>query len=256
MRSSENDNLMIDKYLRNEFSESEKLAFEARIAQDKSLQEELRFKKAIQDYFIEKSFDRKMNVLKSIERKEFNSSPAKTTGIKNNSKMKRIFIYSSVAAVLLFLILINPWWSNPQNSNIEFFNNNFSAYPSSAFTRGSETEDKQNINTDAYLKYEIGDFEQSAQLLEEAAKQGDIKSYLFAGIAYLGKHEYNKSLELLNIYKSHETTTDIDIPNLYIGINFMMLQKNSESIDILKELALKNDFIGKQAKLFLNKIEK
>lgn len=232
---------IIQAYVHDSLSETEKAAFEKEMSLNSALQI------AVADY---------RNIHVSIQQAERESLKKRLQELKNSETVEeqksvvrrlRPYLLPLAAASVLFIALLGKDFLF-SSSNTELYNDYYSSYPNTLQPVTRATGDV-NKETTAFVTYEAGDYKKAATLFEEILKtktDPDIKFYYSMSLLNSGKDK--TALALLHELKRDST---LYIPQTYWYAALLELkngnkQRSKELIDSLQ--LLNADFKTEAAK--------
>lgn len=182
-----NDDNLIDQYLNNSLSESDRLTFEARLQNDASLQEELNIRKDMNRFLKKRSNKKELKATLDnvgadffkIEQEEIiEKIPVQSSGMRS----LWIAVSGLAAAAVLILYLLSPW----QKSLYD----NFATHPSLSLTEKSTTVNQ--TATQAETSFNQQKYQEALNALNTylETNSNDTQAQLYKGICHLELAQY------------------------------------------------------------------
>lgn len=235
MNSNEDMNDDIDRYLREEMSDEEKVAFERKLGNDQNLKTELKLQESINSVLARNDKTNLKAELMDIGREVDN---------ENNPKGRSVKLYWYAAAcVAIISLLVFSQLIRSERSGQEIFDSYFEQYPVEEQTRGVSKEDKEQF----WQFYLEDDYQSALSILQMDRAQDPDNKQLIIYIAncHIRLNQPDKAINILReIGKQSEFYHDA----LWFS-SFAYLQKGDDSAfeKGMSELANSNSIYTKKA---------
>lgn len=264
MNDEELNNEIIERYLRKEMIDDERIDFEKKIAQDSDLKEQVGIYKAL--YSIEGTNDtwleteentelleKEVALFRSKETVQFAKNLKKYRD-SNTKKKRPVFhlrLLSTVAAIVIIAIFIfYPKDVNLSSLYEEY--HNWEELPS-YISKGDADKDTYKTLESLFLKKEYQTIISQTDKIDSSLFEIDQQASLFVGVSYLELNQYKEALEVfdlliqsnsLNAHKGYwyKALTYLKQGDKEKAIDILMIISNNTSYykhDIAKELLLK-----------------
>lgn len=260
------DDILIERFLRNELSIEEKNNFLKRLDTDEAFKEHFLLEKQLSESLDEKewSFVENINSEEVSEYSElFRSEEAKSLqktlsevslGHKKegSSKKRKVFYISGIAAAVLLLITLNLFNGS---ASTDYYSDYIMLNELPSFVDRSETTDKQDLVTaESYFKEKK--YEEALSVLNKVSSPElkDGNYYVYKAIALMELKKYKEAETTLNVLINSDL---LDAPKGY-WYKALLYVKSKEIKKAKKELNTlieKSDYKRKEAKELLEKLE-
>ncbi|CAM1374081.1 tetratricopeptide repeat protein [Tenacibaculum xiamenense] len=204
------EDILIERYLKNELDNKERTVFEERLKKDSEFNEKVSFEKELFSSFNENEWnfhhDNEEDVkdLESyFEKKEVKElqqnikSSFESIKKKNSPKIKRLYYVLAVAAsiALLLGVFLNPF--NPAPNSNELFAHYSSQELPTFVNRGDNSLDEL-VKAENYYKEK--DYAKASEIFNNALEKGKASAnvYIYSGLSYIQLGEQKKSEEIFD----------------------------------------------------------
>ena len=187
---------LIDRYLKNQMEDSERLNFEEKMASDPELANEVSLQKSILNG-IDFHFDQELK--QKLQKEE-----AQFEGPAENGKKINLWIGLAIAAVVVIAFFAYILAGSQQPAYDELYYSHYSPYPN--ITDPIARDDINDAQSPMQL-YESGDFQNAAGLLAEQLAQNpdDPQIKFYYAQAILANDEFNEAYEIFETLASDTT---------------------------------------------------
>jgi predicted Zn-dependent protease len=244
-----NKDILLEKHIQNELSNSEQKAFKQLLKEDLVFAQKVAFqndlKKSIQ-YQEQENFKELIGAIES----EHKVIPLK----KKFTLSKKWLIAASIALLLGLTFVLN----NKQTYKPEvLFAANFTPYKNVIYpiNRGVNNEKLQNKKAKAFIAYEDGDYKKAVQLFSELYKESKASYYLFYKANALLK--LGDSQQAIINLKQHLKTKDslTEKSNWYLALAYLKEKEIANAKKVLKTISSKKGYNSKKAQKLLQKLQ-
>lgn len=240
---------MVEAYLQNELSESDRKAFEARLKSEPQFRDTVKpLMLAGLSARIGREEDLRQRMSKWME--DIKQDPPKSKVV---SMIRPLYVGLAIAAAIaLVLLIVLPRFNTSEDFNGErLFAENFEPYlppetRSSALTLDSALQM-------AHVAILEGNYDEGIAQLEAVVDTTALpaavlqKELLYLGSAYLQAGQAEKALETFQII-NYPQSTEV---RWYTALTYLRLGDKESTMTLLKALASSNDYYGKAAKKLL-----
>lgn len=256
---------LIEAYLANKLSDSELIAFEERLKNDKDFFDSVQLEKQLFESLHEESvgYTNREHATVQAYKRAFESDDAKNIKkaiIKVEEsyhqkpiRIQNIIVYTAAASIVLFISVFSWNRINESPSNLYAEYIELSTLPSLA-ERGNDTSD---ILLNAQRQFENKSYTEAISILQEAIKDTtDHRSvkYVYLGIAQMESDQYDAAL---HTFKTLAQSDFIDAPLAHWYMALLYLKKeDSKQAEIQLKKIIQEDLYNKiKAEELLRKIE-
>lgn len=211
----------IDRYLDNEMSNEEKIAFESKIDSDPELAMDLKLQQDMRSLFGEDDWvEEDKELLKFPKAKEVTSFLRSDEAVdvkniitdvisenkSNSNSFSKAYLWMGIAASLLLLFGISQFFNTGASDYDQLYSQyiDVGSIPS-LVTRG---ENDSALLQEAQLFFEDKDYEKALQSFIKHQKKSEVVnplSYIYAGISYIELNQFDKALEQFDLLKKTDT---------------------------------------------------
>lgn len=260
------DDILIERFLKNELSIEEKDNFLERLDTDEAFKEHFLLEKQLSESLDEKnwSFVENINSEEVTEYSElFRSEEAKSLQKtlsevslehkkEGSSKKRNVFYLTGIAVAVLLLITLNLF--NGSDST-DYYSDYIMLNELPSFVDRSETIDKQDLmSAESYFKEKK--YKDALLILNKISipELKDGNYYVYKAIALMELNKYKEAETTLNTLINSDL---IDSPKgyWYKALLFIKSKQEEKARKELKYLLMKSDYKQKEAKELLEKIK-
>jgi tetratricopeptide (TPR) repeat protein len=226
---------LIEKYLTNEMSVKEQREFEELLINDPDLTKEFVLRKEIDNAVIEDDILNLRETLGDI----INEKPTFSL------KIKKPFIYTSVAAVVVLLIMITNINILPEKKqeNTELFQSYYSPYPTiMCFRSVADKTEIEEILYKAFSFYDEGKYEQASNCFSKVLNI-DSKNYMsqfYLAICEIEKNNLQNANEYLNDLILKKDHVFLEQAYWYLALTQLKQNNFEDAESILEKVVQEN----------------
>ncbi len=238
---------LIDKYLRNELSKEEEQLFNEQLAKDKSLRDELQFRKQVMEALNYRKKKEYKKVLDITEQK-----------IKRKQQVVRIAMTGSAAAIL-FIMVFSFIKLNQNNEEVKKLNFAYieKYYETPIFYLSQNVKGEQDKSTEpeAYKLFKAGDFVKAEAPFEQLRKDNpDDQGIIFhLAVVYLENRKLEKA-KLLFKELNYDGCTVETSTCWYLALILLEEDDSNGAIPLLEKLSSRKNDFQEQAQEILNQL--
>ncbi len=242
----ENEFDLIEKYLMNEMSVREQVEFEESLRSDPDLMKEFLLRKNINDAIIEEDVLSLRNNLNEI----VNTEPVTTRIIKKS------YIYSAVAAVIILIVVIANIYIFPlgQMDKNEVFQYYYSAYPAvMSFRSPVDQTEIEKILYDAFNYYDDGEYEMASKYFKQVLEKDSTNymSQFYLSVCEIEKNNLSEAEEYLNDLILKKNHIFWEQSHWYLALVYLKQNEMISAESILKKIVQENMTQKSDAQLIL-----
>lgn len=241
MQESENDILLIEKYLQHDLDSKETEIFHARLESSLDFREELELKKSMLAAI--RSED-KTQLLKEFEQLTF-----KETNYQSRTK-KITWYYSAAAAISIIIVsalLLRP-------STDDLMQDHFIPFPEQPITRN--VNGTVGIYKEAMQHYSLGNYDRSLESfsqIEDNTKEAEI--CLYKGNALLALDKAREAIPLL-VEAQMSKNQPVQIhAQWYLALAYLGADKKEESLSLLNKIASDKNLYQEKAQNLISDLK-
>ncbi len=239
MMETNNYSHLIEKYLFNQMSESEKREFEIQVESNPSLAEELELQKSLFEAANDEDFKKILPSLKSAEQ-DYLATLSKKRYLWFSPK--NLLLY---AASLLLIVLFSWLYfvNNNKVESIELFATYYEPYPMVLSFRGKNDLINGTVNSYNEKNFESVITSMNQLILEDSL---GFVPYMYLGIAHLELGNLDKAIENFTVVSDSNNATFRQQANWYIALTYLKANESEKARNILIELSSDMDSIINQ----------
>lgn len=229
----------IENFLLGKLDDSEQSEFQRQVIENKNLKQEVELLRIILNVAENKSLTED---LESIHQSLYPSS--------KSSKSIHLWKYiSGIAASFAILALFWFFYGEKEYSSADLYNQYYQAFPEYITTRNTQTDK----NTEAFLQYSKGEFEEAIQLFKTTDRQSEaVKFYL--GMSYMETQNISQAVATFSdLLPGSETYREQIV--WYLSLAYLKQGKKENTIQLLSKID-ENSFQYEQAKELLILLQK
>lgn len=252
MKTQNNYNKLIDKYINSEMTGDELELFENELKMNSRLKAEIELYKKIDHAIINDglaNFNKKINDIHS----EHTSSKVdhKTNFIQKN-------IYYLVAAIIILIIAIASiiyFSNNKKLSNTEIYSMYFKPYETIK-KRSAETITNDDIYKEALHNYDKSNYSRAIELFSQLFEQDDsyMAAYLYAGISLMETNNFPEAEKSFQTIINNNNIYYIQQAEWYLGLCYLKVNKTKKAKKQFNKIISRQGFYENKAKELLNKL--
>jgi hypothetical protein len=240
----------IEHYLMNELSIREQVKFEEELRKDPELRREYELRKEINEAIQE---DDVMELRDSL-------SKVMTKQSVFSNKTRKIYLISSVAAVIALILVISSriFFSSGIKNNVALYDKYYETYPAiMSFRSSDETTESKSDLYKAFAFYEAKDFIQASFYFERITQQ-DSTNYLsrfYLGICKIELDKPNEAEELLSALIVKNNHVFWEQAHWYLAMIYIKKDKQSKAREILHKIVQQDMAKKREAKDILKSLK-
>jgi tetratricopeptide (TPR) repeat protein len=173
------------------------------------------------------------------------------------TRYRKVLSYAAIAS-LAILISLGVLLKVQHNklTNEQIFEKHYEPYEVTMIYRSAET-DYQKMVSQAFTKYDAGDFYAAIDLFEQilAEDPGDMASHLYSGISYMETDQFNEAEIKFDKIIDHNDNSFIEPAQLYLGYCYLHTGQNDQARSHFKEIASSESSYNKKAKKIMRSIK-
>ena len=245
------DDMLIQRYLDDDMTESEKLDFEIRLRQTKGLQERM------EEYRLITHGIRHFGAQEAWKKIQALEAEAEALDFNHESKpIVTKWLYRGIAAsLLLFMIGFSFYWQQDERRYARLFDQYFNPYQVLGGANRGESQGPFALPR-AFETYYEKDYAQAIILFKEASVQED-RAYiwLYLGNAYLGNDQPQEAVEALKHVFTYANTDERTRIRTHwdLGLAHLKLNHTEEALYHFQAIQDTEDY-GQKAKTILKSI--
>lgn len=225
---------LFDRYLNGEMNDDEQQSFEARLADNSSLQEEL-------DAF--KMFEQAIRDSEAVAFKStLNAWDKEETTEEKSPKIRWIRLVTAAASIVLIVVLVNLFRGAPSNEAL--MSEYFVAYENVSVVRGEETQA-------AMQAYSEGDY--ASAVKELSPIKDNVSARFYLAESYMSLSRFQEAEEIY-VELLQEETAFSEIARFHLSLALIGQDKHAEAKEVLMEIDA-NSTYKSQATSLLKLIE-
>ena len=225
-----NYSALIEKYLFNRMSESERQEFEIQVESDASLAEELELQKKLFEAASDKDFNKIFPKLKQAEQ-DYLAAQAKKPFLRFSPTYLLL-----IAASLIFIVFFSWLFfvNNNKVESIELFATYYEPYPMVLSFRG-----KNDLINGAVNSYNEKNFESVITSMNHLILEDSLGflPYMYLGIAYLELGNLDKAIENFTIVSDSNNPSFRQQAKWHIALTYLKANESEKAKKILNELS-------------------
>ena len=261
------DDILIEQFFKNELSEIERKSFLERVESDDVFKEQYLLEKQLFESLNSNNWSFVSNVNTEIMKKNdeiFRTDKAKSLQKTLSEvhieykksiqvKKRRLFYISGIAASILFVITLNLFKTN-NNNTTDFYNNYIMLHELPSFvTRGEVSDKNKLVDAESYFKKK--EYQKAIATLEsvkdDSVKDGNF--YIYQAVSLLELNKYDKAEKVLN-YLIHSDLIDAPKGYWYKALLYLKSKRLNKAKTELKMLMSTTNFKQKEAKELLEEL--
>ncbi len=173
------------------------------------------------------------------------------------TRYRKVLSYAAIAS-LAILISLGVLLKVQHNklTNDQIFEKHYEPYEVTMIYRSAET-DYQKVLSQAFAKYDAGEFYEAIDLFEEILVDdpADMASSLYSGISYMETNQYNEAGIKFEKIINHNDNLFIEPAELYLGYCYLHTGQNLEARAQFKEIAQSDGSYKKEARKIMRSIK-
>ena len=243
----------IEGYLYNELSEDQIASFEAELATNQELSNEISLIRNIDLALKENDV---MNLRSKIQHIAGEIASEKQTERSFIGQFKaRKIVFASVAASLILLLGIAGLVSR-QSSHDELYQKYYTAYQTTGINRSASLTTDQALS-EALQKFDNQDYENALNLLQQVVSrdQNNMVGHFYAGQSLQETGKYQNAIRQYETVKTNKDNLFVEQADWYIGLCYLQTNEDKKAFNQFKEIAKKEGFYQQKAQAILRKMK-
>jgi hypothetical protein len=243
----------IEGYLYNELSEDQMTSFEAELAANKELLDEISLIRNIDLALKENDV---MNLRSKIQNIAGEIASEKQTERSFIGQFKaRKIVFASVAASLILLLGIAGLLSR-QSSQGELYQKYYTTYQTTGINRSASLTADQTLSA-ALQKFDNQDYENALNLLKQVVSrdQNNMVGHFYAGVSLQETGKYQSAIKQYETVRTNKDNLFVEQADWYIGLCYLQTNEDKKAFNQFKEIAKKEGFYQQKAQAILRKMK-
>jgi hypothetical protein len=235
----ENEELL-NKYFEQQLSEEEKAVFESLLQNDSEFVREVAYQK---------------NVKKAITLNERETLKQTLQSFENNKKENNNPQFWYIAGVFLLFFGGLAWFQFTKDSPEQLYQEYYQSYPNvvAPTIRG---DSERNLKTDAFYEYDSGNYEKSFELFSKIYAEEAVDYALFyQALSLMELKRYSEAIASFDEFKTTDNNAFSPFVKWYKALSYLQLNEKEKAVQLLKELAEKENPQQSKAKELLDALE-
>lgn len=233
----ENDALL-HKYFEQQLSDEEKVLFDSLLQNDAEFAKEVAYQK---------------NVKKAITLNEREVLKQKLKSYEAKQKFRSVYWFSA-AVVILFLGGLT-WFQLQPSSPEKLYQEYYHSYPNvvAPTVRG---DNERNLKSDAFYEYDSGNYEKSLVLFSKIyADEGVDYALFYKAMSLMELKRYEEAIASFEQFKTADNNAFSPFVKWYKALSYLKINEKEKAIELLNELAGKENPQQQTAKKLLTELE-
>lgn len=241
----------IEGYINNELTEHEMDLFEARLADNKELNEEIELVKNINKALQEKDIMQLRHMLRNIAEDNIKYSERSFT-----LKFRPRKIAISVAAASLIILMGITGLLSRYSSDDNIYRKFYTKYETTGIPRSSNTMNNQALAI-ALQKYNNKDYESALNLLQEVISkdQNNSVGHFYSGVSFQELGKYKNAINEYEVVVTHKDNLFVEQAAWYIGLCYIQTKEEKKAIKQFNKIANNHGFYQQKASAILRKMK-
>ena len=254
MQDHPNNDLMLDRYLRDEMNEQERRLFEEQLATDEALSEELDLQRdTIEGIGIDGSHALKKR-LQALEAELTN--PAPVVGDEKKTNRRFLMTWVAVAASLLTVVLLGYLFVPSASSPQELYAAHYQPFPNliNPTQRSTEVEEETGLGR-AVRAYDEQQYAEALTLFEEGNALSDPSYTFYYAASYLALDQPVQAIPLLERVVQEKTGLFYEPSLWYLALAHLKANDPAVARPYLQTLAEQEGDYAREARELLEEID-
>lgn len=229
---------LIYKYFEQQLSEEEKVLFASLLQNDTAFAKEVEYQK---------------NVKKAITLNEREVLKQKLKSFEAKPKFRTAY-WLGAAVVILFLGGLT-WFQLQSTSPEKLYQEYYQSYPNvvAPTVRG---DNERNLKSDAFYEYDSGNYEKSLTLFSKIyADEGVDYALFYKAMSLLELKRYEEAIASFDEFKTTDNNAFSPFVKWYKALSYLKLNEKGKAIELLNELAGKENPQQQMAKKLLTELD-
>lgn len=233
----ENEDL-VNKYFEHQLSEEEKVLFASLLQNNAEFAKEVEYQKKVK---------------KAITLNEREALKQKLKSYETKTKFRPVYWFSA-AVIILFLGGL-AWFQLQSSTPEKLYQEYYQSYPNVvAPTVRGDSED--NLQSDAFYEYDSGNYEKSLVLFSKIyADEGVDYALFYKAMSLMELKRYKDAISSFDQFKTADNNAFTPFVKWYKALSYLKLNEKKKAVQLLKELAEKENPQQQMAKKLLTELE-
>ena len=243
----------IEEYIHNELIGEDLSLFEAELASNKKLEDEIAFIKSIDRALKESDIMRLRANLEHIS-EEISTNKHKERSFAGRFTVRRIAL-STVAACMVFLIGISGILSESSTSR-DLYQKYYNKYASGVTVR-SASINANKILSEALFKYENQDYTAALDLFNQVilSNPGNMAGHFYAGVSLQETGRYRNAIKEYESVIENKDNLFTEQAEWYTGLCYLQTNEDKKAFKQFKKIAQGEGFYQQKAEAILRKMK-
>ena len=250
----------IEKYVNGEMTPAEEVAFEARLAADSSLAEEVNIYRQAGEMLSDEPLRDFVAMLEEekqdyLQRKNGTSNDGRDNALPTRSLAPQKW-YAIAAAIVVLVVVTITFWPTSKPDAATWYAVNFSPYPAQAL-RNTDNRYPEGL-AEALKQYREGRYEEAATLLktwQNDPVEGTLAMF-YRSQALMASANFSQSIDLLERQLAGEPTVYTQSVQWYAALTYLANGDTQKSIDMANQiLSIPNHAYTSQAKALIDNFQ-
>jgi hypothetical protein len=244
----------LEKYLNNELNSVHLASFEANIASNKKLREEIELIKDIDKALIETDIMQLRYNLKNIS-EQIDDGKQKERSFIGKFRIKHLIPYTTVAASIVFILVFSGIFSSRESSP-ELYQKFYTKYEIAGTVRSADISQNNTFSL-AMQKYENQQYEEALTLFTKviADDPNNIASHFYSGASLQETGRYSKAISEYENVIINKDNLFTEQAEWYTALCLLQTKENKKALKLFKKIAQSEGFYKQKAGQILTKIK-
>lgn len=247
----EENDALIDAYLKGRLDEEGRRSVERLVAEDASFREEIRFRQQATKAFARNEYKRLKSRLQQLS---MEAEPSTTPIFRDGSR--RRWWYAAASITLIGVISLVFWMQQPARTATELYSAYFDPYPNIAAPIVREASES-HPSIAAYACYEQGDYRRAYELFGELIKRGeaDADASFYQALSAMSLNQDQEALVLLSAYMDSANPKLMRQAQWYSALARMKVGETQEAVALLEQLSASKGYKQNEAKVLIRELK-
>jgi hypothetical protein len=243
----------IEGYLYNELSDDQITSFEAELAANQELSDEISLIRNIDLALKENDVMNLRNKIQNIAG-EIAAEKQTERSFIGQFKAPKI-VFASVAASLILLLGIAGLLSR-QSSQGELYQKFYATYQTTGINRSASLTTDQTL-TSALQRFDNKDYGNALNLLQQVVSrdQNNMVGHFYAGVSLQETGKYQKAIMQYQAVRVNKDNLFVEQADWYIGLCYLQTNEDKKAFNQFKEIAKNQGFYQYKAQAILRKMK-
>jgi hypothetical protein len=243
----------IEGYIHNELSDEQLSSFEAELAENKDLWNEISLIRSIDRAIAESDVMNLRSNIQNIAGKIASEKQSERSIIGKFNARK--VIYATVAASLIIMLSLSTLLSR-QVSQDEIYQKFYTTYPTTGINRTASMTLDQTLSK-ALQEIDNKDYTKAINLLQEVISrdQNNIVGHFYSGVSLQEIGKFQNAIQEYQTVISNKDNLFIEQANWYIGLCYLQTNDDKKAYKQFKKIAQNEGFYKQKAQAILRKMK-